>query len=80
MLMFLSNIENCVGNTMCYPIVLCEVISAVELVIIEVLGQVTLRPKPANGGSAWGIQQPDSEGRIIRRLLKLFLCLKKTFT
>ena len=80
MLMFLSNIEYCVSNTMCYPIVLCEVISAVELVIIEVLGQVTLRPKPANGGSAWGIQQPDSEGRIIRRLLKLFLCLKKTFT
>ena len=44
------------------------VISAVKLVIIEVLGQATLRPQPANGGSALGIQPPDSEERIISGL------------
>ena len=37
---------------------LCEVIPAVQFVIIVVLGQVTLGLHQAYRGPAWGIQQP----------------------
>ena len=59
------------------PVVLCEVIPAVQFVILVIPGQVTPGPHQAKGGAARGIQQPDPEVTS-QSELQLFLLISPT--